>query len=147
MISISDLPALNAALNSIATVLLLAGFIFIKRKNIPAHKVCMAAAFTVSALFLTSYLIYHYNHLTVRFTTTGWPKALYYVVLFTHIPGAIISFPMILATVWFAIRGNFDSHRRWARRTWPLWMYVSITGVLVYLMLYKIWPSTEIPLG
>lgn len=145
MISISDLPAVNAGLNSMATLLLLAGFIFIKNKNIPAHRACMATAVLVSALFLACYLTYHFNHLTVKFTTPGWPKALYFIVLFTHIPGAIINLPMIIVTVWFAIRGDFDRHRAWARWTWPLWMYVSVTGVMVYFMLYQIWPSTEIP--
>jgi putative membrane protein len=145
LLELRDLPALNATLNGLATIFLLAGYGFIRRRQIPAHRVCMIAAVIVSALFLASYLTYHFNHLTVRFTTPGWPKVLYFVILFTHIPSAVINLPMILVTFYFAATGNFERHRRWARVTWPLWMYVSVTGVLVYLMLYQIWPSTEIP--
>jgi uncharacterized membrane protein YozB (DUF420 family) len=143
-VSIGDLPAVNAALNGLATFFLAVGYVCIRRKNVAAHRACMIAAFSVSSAFLACYLTYHFNHPTTRFTTPGWPKALYYVVLFTHIPLAIINLPMILATLWHAWNGAYDAHRRWARWTWPLWMYVSVTGVLVYLMLYKIWPSAEL---
>jgi uncharacterized membrane protein YozB (DUF420 family) len=143
-VSIGDLPAVNAALNGMATLFLAAGYVFIRCKRVNAHRVCMVAAFMVSAAFLSCYLVYHFNHPTTRFTTPGWPKALYLIILFTHIPLAVVNLPMILATLWYAWRGKFEIHRRWARWTWPLWMYVSVTGVLVYFMLYQIWPSAEL---
>ena len=97
----------------------------------------MIGALIVSALFLTSYLIYHYNHPTTTFTGTGWIRSLYFVILFSHVVLAVVIVPLVLITATRALRGRFQSHARIARITFPLWMYVSITGVVVYLMLYR----------
>ena len=137
MIGISDLATVNAGLNATAAVLIGAGFYFIKRKNIRAHKVCMAAAMAVSAVFLTSYLIYHYNVGSVRFTKQGWIRNVYFPLLLTHTVLAAVVLPMVLRTVFLATKGRFQNHVRIARWTFPIWMYVSITGVIVYVMLYS----------
>ena len=137
MIGISDLATVNAGLNATAAVLIGAGFYFIKRKNIHAHKVCMVAAMAVSAVFLTSYLIYHYNVGSVRFTKQGWIRNVYFPLLLTHTVLAAVVLPMVLRTVFLATKGRFQNHVRIARCTFPIWMYVSVTGVIVYLMLYS----------
>jgi len=144
VISIADLPAVNATLNSLATIFLVAGFILILRGKKKAHMVCMVTALAVSAAFLACYLVYHFNHPSTKFTTPGWPKTVYFIILLTHIPLAVVNLPMIITTFVFALRGNFEKHKRWARWTWPLWMYVSVTGVLVYFMLYQWYPPEEI---
>ena len=136
MIGIADLATVNAALNATAAVLIGTGFYYIKRKNIPAHKACMVAAMVVSALFLASYLFYHYNVGSVRFTKQGWIRNVYIPLLLTHTVLAAVVLPMVLRTVFLAFKGRFRNHVRIARWTFPIWMYVSITGVIVYLMLY-----------
>jgi putative membrane protein len=136
MIVISDLATLNAGLNATAAVLIGAGFYFIKRKNIKAHKTCMIAAMIVSAVFLTSYLIYHYNVGSVRFTKQGWIRNVYFPLLLTHTVLAAVVLPMVLRTAFLALKGRFRSHVGIARWTFPIWMYVSVTGVIVYVMLY-----------
>src|SRR2546426_8006946 len=136
MIAVSDLPAVNAALNATAAILIGAGVYFIKRKNIPAHKACMVAAVAVSALFLTSYLTYHYNVGSVRFTKQGWIRNVYFPLLISHTVLAVLVLPLVLRTAFLALKGRFANHVRIARWTFPTWMYVSITGVVVYLMLY-----------
>jgi putative membrane protein len=136
MIGLTDLPTINAALNATAAVLIAAGFYFIKQKNIPAHKVCMVAALSVSALFLTSYLFYHFNVGSVRFTKQGWIRGVYFPLLLTHTVLAALVLPMVLRTTFLAFKGRFAGHVVIARWTFPVWMYVSITGVIVYLMLY-----------
>jgi uncharacterized membrane protein YozB (DUF420 family) len=133
---ISDLATVNAVLNGTAAVLIGSGFYFIKQKNIRAHKACMVAAVIVSSLFLTSYLIYHYNVRLVRFTKQGWIRDIYYPLLLTHTVLAVVTLPMVLRTLFLAVKGRFQKHVRIARWTFPVWMYVSITGVIVYLMLY-----------
>ena len=138
MIGVADLPALNAGLNLTAAILIGAGFFFIRRKNIQAHKTCMVAALIVSALFLTSYLIYHYNVGSVPFTRQGWIRSVYFPLLLTHTVLAAVVAPMVLRTAFLAWKGRFPKHVRIARYTFPVWMYVSITGVLVYLMLYRL---------
>ena len=138
MIGVRDLPALNAALNLSAAILIGIGFYFIKQKNIRAHKLCMISALAVSTLFLTSYLIYHYNVGSVRFTGRGWIRGVYLTILLTHTVLAAVAAPMVLSTSFFALKGRFASHIRIARWTFPVWMYVSITGVVVYLMLYHL---------
>ena len=138
---LADLPALNAVLNSIATVLLVSGLIFIKTGRKKQHIICMVSALVVSAAFLTSYLIYHYNYPTTKFAHDGAPKVIYFLILFTHIPLAVINLPMIIMTVVPALRQRFDRHKRVARWTYPIWLYVSVTGVLVYLMLYQWYPA------
>jgi uncharacterized membrane protein YozB (DUF420 family) len=132
----SDLPTLNAALNGVAAVLLLAGRMAIKQGRRIAHIRFMTAALVVSTLFLTSYLIYHAQHLTTKYTGEGLLRVVYFVVLATHIPLAGLMVPFILAAVWFAWRGRFDRHVTLVRWVWPVWMYVSVTGVVIYLMLY-----------
>lgn len=134
-----SLAPLNALLNGCATVLLLAGFIFIRNGNVRAHRACMIAAMGFSALFLTSYLVYHYNVGNVRFSGQGWIRSLYFSILIPHIVLAGVIVPLALTTLTFALRGNFRRHRRIAIWTWPLWIYVSVTGVIVYLMLYQMY--------
>jgi len=137
MIGISDLATVNAGLNATAAILIGTGFYFIKHKNIQAHKVCMIAATAVSAVFLTSYLIYHYNVGSVRFTKQGWIRNVYFPLLITHTTLAAAVLPMVLRTLFLATKKRFASHMRIARWTFPVWMYVSVTGVIVYLMLYR----------
>ena len=136
MISISDLPTVNAALNAAAAILISAGVYFIKRKNIPAHKACMVSALGVSSLFLTSYLTYHYNVGNIRFTKEGWIRNVYFPLLISHTILAALILPMVLRTAFLAFKGRFRNHVRIAKWTFPAWMYVSVTGVVVYLMLY-----------
>lgn len=135
--SISDLPTLNACLNTVATAFLLAGFVFIKRQRVLAHRAAMVGALAASALFLVSYVIYHANVGSRPFTGTGAIRVVYFTVLITHVILAAAIVPMVLITVSRALSGRFDRHRRIARWTWPLWMYVSVTGVVVYVMLYR----------
>ena len=133
----TDLPALNAVLNSASAILVLAGVYFIKQGNVTAHKTCMLAALGVSALFLTSYLIYHYQVGSVRFEREGPIRAIYLGILLTHTVLAAAVVPLVLRTVYLALKNRLDSHRRIARWTFPIWIYVSVTGVVVYLMLYQ----------
>ncbi len=133
----TDLPALNAVLNSASAILVLAGVYFIKQRNVTAHKTCMFAALGVSALFLTSYLIYHYQVGSVRFEREGPIRVIYLGILLTHTVLAAAIVPLVLRTVYLALKNRLDSHRRIARWTFPIWIYVSVTGVVVYLMLYR----------
>ena len=138
--TVQDLPVVNATLNAIATCFIVSGIILIKRGNKRAHALCMITALIISAAFLTCYLIYHYSYPTTKFTHEGWPKIIYFIILFTHIPLAMLSLPMIILTVIPAIRRKFEKHKRFAKWTYPVWLYVSVTGVLVYLMLYVWFP-------
>jgi|SRR5215213_2252035 len=138
---ITLLPAVNAALNSICAALLVAGFFFIRRNNTGAHRACMVAAFTTSVLFLISYLTYHYYHGATGFKGTGWVRPLYFTILITHTFLAALIVPFVLVTLYRALRTDFARHKRVARWTLPMWLYVSVTGVVVYLMLYHIYPS------
>ena len=135
--TVSDLPAVNASLNALATLFLLAGYVFIRRGRIDAHRRCMLAALGTSVLFLVSYVIYHANVGSRPFTGTGPIRVVYFTILITHVILAMAIVPLVLLTVSRALAGRFDRHRRIARITWPLWMYVSITGVVVYVMLYQ----------
>lgn len=143
----SDLPALNACLNGAAATLLLAGWIFIKRGRREAHQKCMLGAFVMSLLFLASYVTYHslrHQHTGsahTRFTDPAWFRPIYLVILITHLLGAFAIVPLVLLTLVRAIRGQFERHRRLARWTWPLWMYVSVTGVVIYVLLYHVFPQ------
>ena len=134
---VTDLPALNACLNSISTILLGAGYYFIRRREIARHRMSMIAAFVCSCLFLTSYLIYHYHVGSIPFTGQGWIRPVYFTILITHIVLAATIPPLALITLYRAWRGQFDRHKRIARWTWPLWMYVSVTGGVIYVMLYQ----------
>jgi uncharacterized membrane protein YozB (DUF420 family) len=141
LISASQLPDLNAALNSISAAFLLAGFLFIKSKNIKAHRACMLAAFASSTVFLISYLAYHYQVGSVPFKGQGFLRALYFSILLTHTILAVAVVPLVVITLLRALRDKFDAHRRVARWTFPIWLYVSVTGVVVYWMLYWLVPS------
>jgi uncharacterized membrane protein YozB (DUF420 family) len=135
--SVSDLPALNAALNGVATVFLVAGYAFIRARRIAAHRASMLAAVAASALFLVSYLVYHANAGSKPFEGTGPVRAVYFFVLITHIVLAAAIVPMVLVTLARALKQRFDRHAAIARRTFPIWLYVSVTGVIIYLMLYR----------
>ena len=139
--AITDFPALNATLNGLAGVLLATGFVFIKRRNILAHKTCMISAFVVSTVFLGCYLYYHYHAGSKRFEREGALRAVYLTILLTHTVLAVVTVPLALKTLYHAFRGEWDQHRRIAKWTFPIWMYVSVTGVIVYLMLYQLFPS------
>jgi len=145
--SFSDLPAVNASLNGLATVFLTLGYIFIKRGQRDAHRNCMIAAFITSTIFLACYLTYHEwlrrttgGHGT-PFAGQGWIRPVYFFILITHIILAVVIVPMILTTLYRAWKKNWEAHKRISRWTWPLWMYVSVTGVIVYLMLYQWFPA------
>lgn len=138
MLSVSDLPTLNAILNLTSAILVATGYYFIRKRNIRAHKTCMVAAVVVSAAFLVSYLTYHYYALSVPYSKHDWTRPLYFFILITHIILAIVIVPMVLRTTYLAFRTRFDKHVRLARWTFPIWMYVSVTGVIVYLMLYRL---------
>ena len=135
------LPHLNAALNSTSAVFLVLGYRFIKQRRIIAHRNCQLSALTASVLFLASYLTYHYFHGSTRFAGQGIVRPIYLTILLTHTVLAVVIVPLILVTLTRALRGDFQRHRRIARVTLPLWLYVSVTGVIVYLMLYHIYPS------
>lgn len=139
--TVSDLPLVNASLNGLSTVFIVAGLAMIKGERKQAHALMMVCALITSTLFLVSYLTYHLAGTGMtRFTHPGWPKALYFLILFTHIPLAVAILPLVSLTVIPALQARYDQHRKWAKITAPLWLYVSVTGVLVYLMLYVWFP-------
>jgi uncharacterized membrane protein YozB (DUF420 family) len=137
---ISYLPHVNACLNGTSAILLFSGYSFIRSRNVIAHRACQIAALCVSLLFLASYLTYHYHHGSTRFLGTGLVRPIYFTVLTSHTILAIVIVPLVILTFYRAFRGDFLRHRRIARITLPLWLYVSITGVIVYLMLYQMYP-------
>lgn len=141
--SVPDIPAVNAVLNATATSLICAGYLFIRRGRIHAHRACMVAALMASCLFLIGYvghkIAIHGVH--TPFGGTGALRTVYYVMLATHVVLAMVIVPLVLITFRFAVLGRFERHRRWARWTLPLWLYVSVTGVLVYLFLYRWFPA------
>ena len=144
--NVNDLPAVNATLNALSTLFILAGWVMIRTERKVAHALCMVSALVTSAAFLACYLVYHFlkaGHVT-HFTYPGWPKTLYFFILGTHTPLAVVALPMLALTVIPAIRRRFDAHKRVARWTLPVWLYVSVTGVLVYFMLYVWFPSGKI---
>ena len=133
----ADLPAVNATLNAISAVLLTTGYVFIRRKNIKAHKTCMISAVCTSVVFLTCYIVYHALHGSTRFEGPGPMRVVYFAILIPHVILAIAIVPMVIVTLVRALKGQFDRHAKLARRTLPLWLYVSVTGVIIYLMLYQ----------
>ena len=135
------LPHLNATLNASSFVLLSSGYYFIRRKRVRAHRNCQLAALTASVLFLISYIVYHAYHGTTRFAGQGIARPIYFTILTTHTILAVVIVPFVIITVLRAKRGDFQRHKGIARWTLPMWLYVSITGVLVYLMLYHLYPS------
>jgi putative membrane protein len=133
----SDFPGLNASLNATSAVLLIMGRIFIAQKQKNAHRTAMIAATISSSLFLVCYLYYHFHfRILTHFATPGWPKTIYLTILGTHTVLAAVLVPMVLLTLNRALHEQFDRHRNIARWTWPVWMYVSVTGVIIYFMLY-----------
>jgi uncharacterized membrane protein YozB (DUF420 family) len=133
----TDLPTLNATLNTLSIALLLSGYIIIKRRKlVRPHKLFMIAAFVTSSLFLVSYLVYHYQVGSVPFTGQGWIRPVYFFILISHIILAALIPPLALVTLSYGLRGNVPRHKGFARWTFPTWVYVSVTGVLIYLMLY-----------
>jgi len=141
MIAVSDLPAVNASLNATSAALLTLGFYFIRRKRVTAHKTCMVSAFCVSTVFLVCYIIYHIYHGATKFAGEGFVRPVYFFILITHTILATAVVPLVLVTLYRALRGQFEKHKRVARWTWPIWLYVSVTGVVVYWMLYHLYPA------
>ena len=143
----ADLPIVNACLNGLSAVFLSSGFYFIRRKNQVAHRNCMIAAFVTSTLFLGCYITYHsyvayYLHRgPTVFKEPAWFRPIYLAILLTHTALAMVIVPLVLITLSRALKQRFDLHRKIARWTWPLWMYVSVTGVVIYLLLYQIFPQ------
>ncbi len=135
---VTDLPALNATLNGISAILLSAGYLFIRRGQQSLHKRCMLAAVTTSALFLISYVVYHLQVGSRPFPGQGIARAVYLTILVTHVILAATIVPLALVTTGRALRSQFDRHVRIARWTFPLWLYVSVTGVVIYVMLYQV---------
>jgi uncharacterized membrane protein YozB (DUF420 family) len=142
--SVYDLPAVNAALNSTSAALLFAGWRFIRARRIRAHIICMAGALLTSTVFLSCYLYYHAHAGSVRFPPLGAIRTFYLGLLLTHTIAAVVCLPMVILTVIPALRRRFDRHRAVARWTLPLWLYVSVTGVLIYFMLYHWFPPDEV---
>jgi uncharacterized membrane protein YozB (DUF420 family) len=138
---ISYLPHVNACLNGTSAILLFMGYRFIRARNISAHRTCQILALAVSLLFLASYLTYHFYHGSTKFLGTGIVRPIYFAILLSHTILAIVIVPLVTLTFYRALRNDFARHRWIARITLPLWFYVSITGVIVYLMLYQIYPS------
>jgi putative membrane protein len=139
VISLTSLPALNAVLNGTSAVLLALGYLAIRSRRVHVHRACMVAAFTTSVLFLASYLTYHYQVGTTRFPGTGSVRTLYLVILGTHTVLAALIPPLAITTLVLAVRGRFTRHARLARWTLPAWFYVSVTGVVIYVMLYELY--------
>jgi len=139
-LGIHDLPVVNASLNGVAAILLICGYVSIKQLKVRRHNQLMLAAFIVSCLFLISYLTYHYNVGSVRFDKPGWVRIVYLWILTTHtILAAIVPFLAVITLV-LALRRKFHQHRKIAKWTFPIWLYVSVTGVVVYLLLYQVRP-------
>ncbi|MFQ5824829.1 MAG: DUF420 domain-containing protein [bacterium] len=137
--TLSDLPTVNATLNGISACFLSVGYFFIRKKKIIAHKFCMLSAFATSILFLVSYLIYHYNIGSKPFTGEGWIRPVYFTILISHTILAGVIVPLAIITLTRALKERFDKHKKIARWALPLWLYVSVTGVTVYLMLYQLY--------
>lgn len=143
--SIDFLPTLNAILNATSGILITIGFLLIRRRRIAAHRACMIGAVISSSLFLISYLVYHvgFKAGVTKFTGTGWVRFAYFAILISHTILAVTIVPLVVVTLTRALRGRFVLHRRIARWTFPMWLYVSVTGVIVYLMLYHFYPSAR----
>lgn len=143
-LTISDLPGFNASFNALSTLFIILGWWFIRNEQKKAHIVMMVGALVASTIFLIGYLIYHFNVPATRFEAGGAVRAIYFFILITHIILAFFVLPMVIMTVVPALRRRFDRHRRIGRWTMPVWLYVSVTGVLVYLMLYQWYPPSGV---
>ena len=135
-------PALNATLNGASAVLLLTGRVLIAKGRVAAHRACMIAAMTASAIFLCCYLFFHYEVGNIRFLGVGWTRPVYFTILISHVILAIVIVPLAVVTLSRGLKARYPQHREIARWTWPLWMYVSVTGVIVYFMLYRWFPHS-----
>jgi len=135
--TVNDLPAVNATLNAISGVLLLVAYTLIRQRKIELHRRVMLAAFTTSALFLVCYIVYHAQVGSVRFTRQGFVRPLYFTILITHVTLAATVLPLAIVTLSRGLKGRYPQHRKIARWTFPIWLYVSVTGVLVYVLLYQ----------
>jgi putative membrane protein len=136
-LTVHDLPAVNATLNALSGILLLAGYVLIRRGRVQLHRRVMLAAFVTSSLFLVCYLTYHAQVGSVPFTRQGFERPLYFFILITHVVLAATVPPLAIVTLSRGLKGRYPKHRAIARWTWPIWMYVSVTGVLVYVLLYQ----------
>lgn len=139
-IEIADLPHVNAAFNALSIVFLAAGLAFIRAGDRARHRACMIAALAASAGFLVSYLIYHFNSGLAKFGGEGIIRPIYFSILIAHVLIAVVITALVPITVWRALSGRFEQHRRLARWTWPLWMYVAVSGVVVYVMAVHLFP-------
>jgi uncharacterized membrane protein YozB (DUF420 family) len=137
MLTVHDLPAVNASLNAISGILLLIAYALIRARKIELHRKVMIAAFTASSLFLVSYVVYHAQVGSVRFTREGIVRPIYFTILITHVTLAAAVLPMAIVTLSRGLKARYPQHRRIARWTFPIWLYVSVTGVLVYVLLYQ----------
>jgi len=144
MTAATVLPHVNAVLNVLSTILLLIGFAFIRSGNREIHRKFMLAAIIVSAVFLASYLVYHFMAPIFKFPGTGWTIPAYYTLLITHVILAVIVTPMVGVTAWRALSGQFERHRSIARWTLPIWLYVTVTGVVIYVILYHVYPPPAV---
>ena len=135
--TVHDLPAVNASLNAISGALLVAGYLLIRARRIEQHRRCMIAAFVASSLFLVCYVVYHAQVGSVRFTRQGFVRPLYYSILITHVTLAVVVVPLAIVTLSRGLHARYPRHRAIARWTLPIWLYVSVTGVLVYVLLYQ----------
>ncbi|HTP44480.1 MAG TPA: DUF420 domain-containing protein [Candidatus Acidoferrum sp.] len=136
LIPLSEFPAINAGLNGACTIFLLCGYIFIRSRKILQHKICMLGAFTCSIVFLACYLYFHFHAGIIRFGGEGWIRPVYFTLLISHTILAVTIVPLALITLSYALREKFGSHMKIARWTLPLWLYVSVTGVIIYWLLY-----------
>lgn len=139
MLALADFPALNASLNATTAVLLVTGFALIRMKRVALHRGFMLSALAVSCLFLASYLYYHAHIGSKPFAGVGWIRPVYFAILISHTVLAVAIVPLALVTLARALRERFDRHRRIARWTLPIWLYVSVTGVVIYLLLYRLY--------
>jgi putative membrane protein len=136
-VSIHDLPAVNASLNALSGILLLIGYVLIRQRRIETHRKVMIAAFVTSSIFLVCYVVYHAQVGSVRFTRQGFVRPLYFTILVTHVTLAAAVVPLALVTLSRGLKARYARHRAIARWTFPIWLYVSVTGVLVYVLLYR----------
>lgn len=139
--AVAYLPALNAVLNAVSAILLVAGYSFVRRRRVAEHRRCMLSAFGASSVFLIGYLTLRYFAGMTRFMGQGWIRPVYFTILISHTILAAALVPLACLTLWRALRGRFDRHVRIARWTFPLWLYISVTGVLVYWILYHLFPQ------
>ena len=132
------MPELNAALNFTSAIFLIVGFIFIRRGVLQGHKICMLSACVSSTIFLVSYIYYHLHHGATRFPGVGGIRSVYFTILISHTILAVVQIPLIFMTLRAAFTANFERHKKLAKITWPMWLYVSVTGVVIYWMLYQV---------